>query len=143
MYVCTSMTLMTPSHTSYPWLFLIFGLLLSAYAMAQPTRWDTLEVKASAYNSVIAQTKPNDATTAAWGDQLVPGMKVIAVSRDLIALGLTHNTQVKIEGMEGIFLVKDKMHPRWTKKIDIYMGEDIQKALIWGVRPVKIYYEVK
>ena len=135
------MTSITPFQLCRLRLFLIFGLLSSAYVMAQPARWDTLEVKASAYNSVIAQTKPNDATTAAWGDQLVPGMKAIAVSRDLIALGLTHNTRVKIEGMEGVFLVKDKMHPRWTKKIDIYMGEDIQKALIWGVRTVTIYYE--
>jgi len=137
------MTLITPFGRFHLWLFLSFALMSSVHVMAQPPRWDTLEVKASAYNSVTAQTKPNDATTAAWGDQLVPGMKAIAVSRDLIALGLTHNTRVKIEGMEGVFLVKDKMHPRWTQKIDIYMGEDIQKALIWGVRPVKIFYEVK
>ncbi|GAL15331.1 hypothetical protein JCM19233_6349 [Vibrio astriarenae] len=37
------------------------------------------------------------------GDRLKPGMKSIAVSRDLIALGLTHNQEVRIEGFEGTY----------------------------------------
>lgn len=102
-------------------------------------KWDTLRVTASAYNSLPEQTTKENAAIAAWGDELKPGMKVIAVSRDLIGKGLGYNTKVKIEGLEGVYLVKDKMHSRWTNKIDIYMGEDVQKARNWGRREVTIY----
>lgn len=101
--------------------------------------WQTLRVSASAYNSTSAQTEGNPKITA-WGDTLKPGMKVIAVSRDLIRKGLDYNTPVRIEGLEGIFFVKDKMHHRWKNKIDIYMGEDIQKARNWGRKRLSIHY---
>lgn len=101
--------------------------------------WQTIMVSASAYNSTSWQTKGNPNITA-WGDTLKPGMKVIAVSRDLIRKGLGHNTPVRIEGVEGIFFVKDKMHHRWKNKIDIYMGEDVQKARNWGRKRVSIHY---
>ena len=97
----------------------------------------SLEVSATAYNSVAAQTN-DQPTLAAWGDRLEPGMKVIAVSRDLISLGLGHRTVVKIEGLAGEYLVLDKMAPRWQRKIDIYMGEDVEAARRWGRRKVKI-----
>ena len=45
-----------------------------------------LEVTVTAYNSVPEQTNEQP-TIAAWGDQLAPGMKVIAVSRDLLEMG--------------------------------------------------------
>lgn len=106
-----------------------------------PQEWDTLSVMASAYNSLRYQTS-GDPNIAAWGDTLVPGMKVIAVSRDLQRKGLDYNTPVKIEGMEGIFLVKDKMHSRWKNKIDIYMGKDVKKAKKWGRKRLNIYYLV-
>lgn len=91
--------------------------------------WKSMEVTVSAYNSTAAQTdgQPN---LAAWGDTLAPGMKAIAVSRDLVGLGLNHNTQVKIEGLKGIYLVKDKMHQRWRKKIDLYMGTNIDRKSV-------------
>jgi 3D (Asp-Asp-Asp) domain-containing protein len=104
--------------------------------------WDSLTVTASAYNSLGYQTGPGDPSVTAWGDTIEPGMKVIAVSRDLIEKGLDHNTRVKIEGFEGEFLVKDKMHYRWKNKIDIYMGEDVQKARKWGRKKVKITYQI-
>lgn len=104
--------------------------------------WDSLTVTASAYNSMGYQTGPGNPNIAAWGDTIQPGMKIIAVSRDLIERGLDHNTQVKIEGFEGVFLVKDKMHYRWKNKIDIYMGEDVQKARKWGRKKVKIAYQI-
>lgn len=105
--------------------------------------WDSLMVTASAFNSTRAQTGSGNPNISAWGDTINPGMKVIAVSRDLIKRGLTHNTQVKIEGLEGVFLVKDKMHYRWNNKIDIYMGDDVAKARDWGRKKVKIYYQVE
>jgi len=101
-----------------------------------------MEVTASAYNSVPSQTD-NQPAVAAWGDTLKPGMKSIAVSRDLIAKGLDHNTKVKIEGLDGIYLVKDKMHSRWRNKIDIYMGTDIKKAQDWGIKKLSIQYAPK
>lgn len=106
------------------------------------TVWDTLTVTASAYNSLNYQTGSGDPNITAWGDTLEPGMKVIAVSRDLIKKGLEHGTPVKIEGLKGVFVVKDKMHPRWKNKIDIYMGKDVQKAKKWGRKKLDIYYLV-
>ena len=101
-----------------------------------------MEVNVSAYNSVSSQTdeQPN---IAAWGDTLRPGMRCIAVSRDLLALGLDYNTPVKIEGLEGVYLVKDKMHPRWRNRIDIYMGKNVKKARQWGRKKLLIEFQVR
>ncbi len=101
--------------------------------------WQSITVTASAYNSLKIQGQGNPEITA-WGDTLAPDVLSIAVSRDLIKKGLKHNTPVIIEGFEGIFIVNDKMHPRWRNKIDIYMGEDKEKALKWGRRKVQISY---
>ncbi len=106
-----------------------------------PYVWKEIDVKASAYNSLRYQTTSNP-SIAAWGDSLKPGMQSIAVSRDLIKLGLKHNTPVKIEGLEGTYLVKDKMHRRKKNQIDIYMGVDIKKAKNWGIKRLKIQYGV-
>lgn len=57
-------------------------------------------------------------------------------------LGLKHNTPVKIDGLEGIYLVKDKMHSRWKNKIDIYMGIDVKAAKQWGRKEVCIDYAI-
>ena len=70
-------------------------------------------------------------------------MKCIAVSRDLIVKGLTHNTMVRIDTFPDTFLVKDKMHRRWRNRIDIYMGNNKQKALEWGRRKVTLHYAIK
>lgn len=103
-------------------------------------RWIGREVTASAYNSVFWQTDSLDPSVAAWGDTLRPGMKAIAVSRDLIKLGLTHNTRVIIDTFPDTFLVKDKMHWRWKNRIDIYMGKDVDRARRWGKKKVMICY---
>ncbi|WP_418513125.1 3D domain-containing protein [Corallibacter sp.] len=103
--------------------------------------WKTLEVTATAYNSLTNQTNTNPHITA-FGDSLIPGMKYIAVSRDLLALGLHHNTSVCIEGFDDIYLVKDKMHWRWKKRIDIYMGLNVKAAKNWGRKKVFIQYQV-
>jgi len=97
----------------------------------------TLTVTATAYTSRPQETQ-GDPFLAAWGDRLKPGMKCIAVSRDLIALGLRHNTPVKIKGLPGVYLVKDKMNKRHTRKIDIYCGLDLKAAREWGKQKVVI-----
>ncbi|HSP11934.1 MAG TPA: hypothetical protein VLO29_05350 [Salegentibacter sp.] len=102
--------------------------------------WDSLEVTASAYNSLSWQSGGGDPSITAWGDTLKTGLKAIAVSRDLIKRGLDYNTPVKIEGFDGVFRVKDKMHYRWKNKIDIYMDEDVQKARQFGRKKLMIYF---
>ena len=79
-------------------------------------------------------------TEAAWGDRLSPGMKVIAVSRDLLEMGLGRGTRVKIDGLEGEYVVLDKMSRRWTRRIDLYMGVDVKAARRWGKREVRIHW---
>ncbi|OEU69567.1 MAG: hypothetical protein BA863_13500 [Desulfovibrio sp. S3730MH75] len=100
----------------------------------------TMKVHASAYTSHVDQTSSTP-FLGAWGDKLVPGMKSIAVSRDLIAKGLGHNAVVNIEGLDGDYVVKDKMNKRWTDKIDIYMGLDTKAAKDWGKREVTITFK--
>ncbi len=85
----------------------------------------------------------NQPNIAAWGDTLKPGMQCIAVSRDLLTIGINHNTKVKINGIDGIYLVKDKMNKRWKNKIDIYMGENIKEARAWGTKKVTMQYALR
>lgn len=117
---------------------LLLAMMMLGSGMAQASLvGKKLQVTATAYNSVRAQTNSNP-TLAAWGDRLKPGMKVIAVSRDLLRLGIGHGTRVKISGLPGEYVVMDKMNKRWTRKIDIYMGKDIRAAKKWGRRKVTI-----
>ncbi len=97
----------------------------------------SLVVTATAYNSLPSQTDA-EPHLAAWGDPITPGMKVIAVSPDLISEGLDRRTPVRIEGLSGVYLVLDKMSERWKKRIDIYMGQDLEAARAFGKRKVEI-----
>lgn len=94
-----------------------------------------LSVLATAYNSTRAQTdaRPNK---GAWGDRIDPGMKVIAVSPDLVRLGLERGTKVRIDGVEGEWTVLDRTPSRYQKRIDLYMGLDIAAARQWGRKRV-------
>ncbi|ROO25926.1 3D domain-containing protein [Salinisphaera orenii] len=114
----------------------VLALLCAATlpAQAESVEWKELSVSASAYNSVSWQTTADKPAVAAWGDELRPGMRAIAVSRDLVDQGLTHGARVKIEGLPGVYVVRDKMASRWNNKIDIYMGKDVQAAREWGVQ---------
>ncbi len=118
----------------------IFGVLFLITACSRTATQKevkTLEVSASAYNSTRAQTQGNPFETA-WGDTLEPGMKAIAVSRDLIPLGLGYGAEVEIKGLPGKYTVLDKMHYRWRKRIDIYFGMDVERAREWGIQDVTI-----
>jgi 3D (Asp-Asp-Asp) domain-containing protein len=98
---------------------------------------------ATAYNSTPGQTSYEHAKITAWGDSIKPGVKWIAVSRDLLKKGLDYNTLVKIDTFNGVYIVKDKMHPRWRNRIDIYMDENIKKARVWGGRKIEITYGLR
>lgn len=117
------------------YLLLVLSLTFSVHSYA--SSFKKLNVTATAYNSVRSQTdaSPN---IAAWGDRLKPGMKAIAVSRDLLKMGLKRGSKVKISGLPGEYVVLDKMHHRWNRKIDIYMGKDVRAAKNWGKRRVTI-----
>lgn len=117
--------------------WVLLGLLLAGPAPAEDFS-QRRTVTATAFNSLPGQGHGEDHSLAAWGDTLVPGMKAIAVSRDLLAAGLDYGTAVKIEGLEGTWYVRDKMHARWRNKIDVYLGEDREAALQWGRQQVDI-----
>jgi len=116
-------------------------VVLLGMGLSMPNRvfWHSLEVTITAYNSTRAQT---DATPrrAAWNNRLRPGMKSIAVSRDLIPLGLTNRTEVYIEGFDGPYVVLDKMNRRFKRRIDIYFGKEVESARAFGSRKGMIYW---
>ena len=64
---------------------------------------------------------------------------VAVTSCDLIPKGLTHRTEVEVEGL-GTYVVLDKMNKRWTDKIDILMA-DRADAREWGKQTVTIHWE--
>ncbi len=101
-----------------------------------------MTVTVTAYNSIPRQT---DSTphTSAFQEKLRPGMKVVAVSRDLERMGLTHNTRLKIEGLDGVYRVADRTNKRWTRRVDLYMGTDRKAAREWGKRRLTIEWPVE
>jgi len=99
-----------------------------------------LRVTATAYTSHAKQTDKTP-FLAAWNNRLRPGMKIIAVSRDMLTrYGMKNGTRVRIAGLPGYYRVRDKMNKRYRKRIDIYMGVNKRKALRWGRRNVVIYW---
>jgi 3D (Asp-Asp-Asp) domain-containing protein len=121
------------------WLIVAIG---GACATAVPspapeTRPNELVVTATAYNSTRAQTD-SDPFMTAHGVRLEPGMQIIAISRDLEAMGLSPGTRVRIEGLPGEWAVADRMARRWKRKIDVYMGLDVEGARQFGRRRVKM-----
>lgn len=128
-------------------LLLVFGIILFFGCDRKKNTyetnyiWDSKNVTATAYNSLAYQTDSDPHITAS-GDSLKPGLKYIAVSRDLFRQGLKYNIPIKIEGLEGIYIVKDKMHSRWKNKIDIYMGINVNAAKQWGRKRVCIEYGI-
>jgi len=100
----------------------------------------TLRVTATAYTSHGNQTDKTP-FLAAWNNHLRPGMKIIAVSRDMLTrYGMRNGTKVRIGGLRGYYRVRDKMNKRYRKRIDIYMGLDLKRALRWGRQSVVIYW---
>ena len=99
-----------------------------------------LRVTATAYSSHRGQTDKTP-FLAAWNNRIRPGMKIIAVSRDMLTkYGLRNGSKVRIGGLLGYYTVRDKMNKRYRKRIDIYMGTNRRRALRWGRRSVMLYY---
>ena len=115
-------------------------LLPSEGARAKLPRVRSVVVDATAYNSLPEQTG-EDTTLSASGHRLAPGMRAIAVSPDLVPLGLVHGRKVRIDGLRGEWVVRDRMPARWKRRIDIYMGEDLDAARAFGRRRVRIHWQ--
>jgi len=124
-------------------IFIAFVIILfSTAACIEKPNKQSMEVTATAYTSHYRQTLGNPSITG-WGDTLKPDMKAIAVSRDLIDSGLTYGEKVRIDDLPDDYIVRDKMNRRWTKRIDIYMGKDVDSAINWGIREVTIQWKTK
>jgi 3D (Asp-Asp-Asp) domain-containing protein len=122
----------------------LLGVLLfascSALPKIPPEKQPTLRVTATAFNSLPKQGQGNP-NVGAWGDRITPGVNAVAVSPDLVSLGLTRGTTVRIEGLRSPYVVLDRMPAKWRKRIDIYMGTDVEAARAWGRREVNISWE--
>jgi 3D (Asp-Asp-Asp) domain-containing protein len=121
-------------------LALSVALLLARGGEAKLPRSRSVVVDATAYNSLPEQTG-EDTTLSASGHRLAPGMKAIAVSPDLVPLGLVHGRKVRIDGLKGEWVVRDRMPARWKRRIDVYMGEDLAAARAFGRRRVRIHWQ--
>ncbi len=130
-------------HHKMEWVIICLLNVLCLFSGCDQSKVKTMKVTATAFTSNDVQTTDNEPSIAAWGDELTPGMKCIAVSRDLIELGLTYKTEVTIEGLQGTYRVLDKMNKRWEKKIDIYMGNDREAARQWGRKQVTISWKAE
>lgn len=74
---------------------------------------------------------PGSKGITASGERVKTGM--IAISRDLERnLSLDFGDRVLLHGY-GVFQVQDRMAPRWSKKVDIYLDTQ-QKARSFGLR---------
>lgn len=103
-----------------------------------PSRRSML-VTVTAYNSTRAQTDASP-FVGAWGDRLAPGTKAVAVSPDLVEEGLTRGTEVRIQGLEGRYVVLDRTHGRFRRRVDVYMGLDVERAREFGVQKRFIWW---
>jgi 3D (Asp-Asp-Asp) domain-containing protein len=90
----------------------------------------TIRVTATAYNSVPEQTDDTPFITAS-GTHVRPGV----IAANFLPMG----TMVKIPDYFGdqIFIVEDRMNPRYDKRIDIWM-EHIHDARQFGVRTIAV-----
>jgi len=125
--------------------FFLFAILIftscSTLQNIPEEKQQTLLVTATAFNSLLKQGQ-GDPNVGAWGDRITPGMNAIAVSADLLSIGLNRGTRVRIEGLRNEYVVLDRMPAKWKKRIDIYMGNDVKAARSWGRREVNIYWTV-
>ncbi len=96
-----------------------------------------LTVKAMAYTG-CSPKKSRRATRGAWGDPLTTDIKAVAVSPDLLEMGLDRGDVIRIEGLPGEYKVLDLMHGRHNKTIDIFYGDDQCGAREWGKRTLTI-----
>jgi len=117
----------------------LVGLLGYGLSQPNPVLWNSLEVTITAYNSTRAQTDGNP-NVAAWNNRLDPNVPSVAVSRDLIPMGLGNGTKIYIKGLGGPYMVLDKMNSRFKRRVDLYFGKDVKAARQFGKTTATIYW---
>lgn len=108
-------------------------------ASAAAADYRSTEVTVTAYNAVPAQT---DSTPwiGACNVRLRLDQRPVAVSRDLFAQGLDCGAEVALEGEDESYVVMDKMHSRHSRRIDVFMGRDVDGAREFGVEQRRIWW---
>jgi len=93
-----------------------------------------LTVTATAYSSTVAQTDSSPCTTAN-GYNVCKANKENVIAANFLPFG----TKVQFPDVYGdkIFVVQDRMHPRFTKRVDLWM-KTTDKARKFGVKKVKM-----
>jgi 3D (Asp-Asp-Asp) domain-containing protein len=134
----------------YGWASAAVLLAVAAVTLAQACARDAREpavprartawVTATAYNSHPDQTE-GDAFVTASGKRLAPGMKVLAVSPDLFEAGLDFGTRVRIDGLDGEWVVHDRMPADRRSSIDLYFGLDEAAAIRFGRKRLRIEWD--
>lgn len=85
--------------------------------MVTVTAYTPVEMKCKATNCITASGVPAKEGTA-------------AISRDLEKRGVRFGDRLFLNGI-GSFVVRDRMHKKWTKRIDIYM-DSYDRAVRFG-----------
>lgn len=118
---------------------LLSWLILALWSSLAKADYRSTKVTVTAYNSVAWQT---DSTPwiGACNIRLKESLRPIAVSRDLFEQGLDCGTKVALEGRQAEFVVMDKMNARWRKRIDLFMGLDIDRARRFGAKSLRIWW---
>lgn len=126
------------------WTIIIFAFFtIQACESQTPVNQKCWKVTASAYNSLPYQTRPGTSgNITAWGDTLNDTIPSIAISRDLLDSGLVYGTMVYIEGYTYPFVVNDKMNKRYKNKIDLHLGKNVQKAMDFGRKKLRICIDI-
>ncbi len=141
-----------PTVTVEPIVTLNRPLINAGTEVAGPEASFSAKVRATGYNSLVAQTDSTPHITAI-GSRTRFG--IIAVSRDLLGQDVPYGSLVRIKDMgnyyngrghgkyqnmldrQGLFVVEDTMHARKTNQIDLWFPH-MSEALNWGVRQVEI-----
>ena len=115
------------------WKFIILIAILLSTVMLKA---DRLQVDVTAYSSTVGQCDSSP-FIGAWNNDLRKySMKSLAVSRDLLTLGIGNGSRVKLKCEDRTYwlIVKDKMNKRFIKRVDIYMGVKHKQARSFGVK---------
>ncbi len=62
---------------------------------------------------------------------------ICAVSRDLEKMGFTFGKTIYVEGL-GSFEIQDRMHRRWTKRVDILVLSKREARRLGKIRDVRV-----
>ena len=112
-------------------IYCLLGMAVTLISWPRPTMSVTMSIVTvtAYYPRVYCKHTPVGYTTS--GVKVSEGM--LAVSRDVEKnLNLEFGDRVMLHGM-GVFEFQDRMHPRMTNKVDVFMKSK-QKAVRFGVR---------